>query len=234
MITAKDIHKKKFEKVKFGYSPEEVDSFLAQIENDLRLMQQNLDESNDKVQLLADKVREYKETEDDLKNALLGAQKQAREVIADAEAKAAQITAEAQASVDSVKSQALLNSEEQLQAVTERVEAQKAALAETKQQVVSFKQALFDLYKQHLEMIASIPEDDGAFDPAPAAETSAETPETVDAEVVGEQPAADPFGEVAAATFESRRDQVNYYTNTRDLRGREPRGSPFYGYGGFL
>ena len=209
MITAKDIHKKKFEKVKFGYSPEEVDSFLAQIENDLRLMQQNLDESNDKVQLLADKVREYKETEDDLKNALLGAQKQAREVIADAEAKAAQITAEAQASVDSVKSQALLNSEEQLQAVTERVEAQKAALAETKQQVVSFKQALFDLYKQHLEMIASIPEDDGAFDPAPAAETSAETPETVDAEVVGEQPAADPFGEVAAATFESRRDQVN-------------------------
>ena len=156
MITAKDVQKKKFEKVKFGYSPEEVDSFLAQIENDLRLMQQNLDESNDKVQLLADKVREYKETEDDLKNALLGAQKQAREVIADAEAKAAQITAEAQASVDSVKSQALLNSEEQLQAVTERVEAQKAALAETKQQVVSFKQALFDLYKQHLEMIASI------------------------------------------------------------------------------
>ncbi|HBI85200.1 MAG TPA: cell division initiation protein [Ruminococcus sp.] len=217
MITAKDIHKKKFEKVKFGYSPEEVDSFLAQLENDLRLMQQNLDESNDKVQLLADKVREYKETEDDLKNALLGAQKQAREVIADAEAKAAQITAEAQASVDSVKSEALLNSEEQLQAVTERVEAQKAALAETKQQVASFKQALFDLYKQHLEMIASIPEDDGAFDPVPAAE--AETPaadapaetaaETVEAEIVGEQPAADPFGEVAAATFESRRDQFN-------------------------
>ena len=57
MITAKDIQKKKFEKVKFGYSPEEVDAFLSQIENDLRLMQQDLDDSNDKIQLLADKVR---------------------------------------------------------------------------------------------------------------------------------------------------------------------------------
>ena len=78
MITAKDVQKKKFEKVKFGYSPEEVDSFLAQIENDLRLLQQDLDDSNEKVQLLADKVREYKDTEDDLKNALLLAQKQAQ------------------------------------------------------------------------------------------------------------------------------------------------------------
>ena len=34
MITAKDVQKKKFEKVKFGYSPEEVDAFLSQIEND--------------------------------------------------------------------------------------------------------------------------------------------------------------------------------------------------------
>lgn len=212
MITAKDIHKKKFEKVKFGYSPEEVDAFLAQLENDLRLMQQNLDESNDKVQLLADKVREYKETEDDLKNALLGAQKQAREVIAKAEEEAAQITEQAKASVDSVKSEALVSSEEQLKLVTERVEAQKAALTATKQHVSSFKQALFDLYKQHLELIASIPEDDGAFDtPAPAAESAeAEAPvevvETVEAEVVGEA-AADPFDEVAAATFENRRDQ---------------------------
>ena len=85
MITAKDVQKKKFEKVKFGYSPEEVDSFLAQIENDLRLMQQDLDDSNEKVQLLADKVREYKDTEDDLKNALLLAQKQARQVVEEAQ-----------------------------------------------------------------------------------------------------------------------------------------------------
>ena len=85
MITAKDIQRKKFEKVKFGYSPEEVDDFLSLIENDLRVMQQELDDSNEKVQLLADKVREYKDSEEDLKNALLLAQKQARQVISEAQ-----------------------------------------------------------------------------------------------------------------------------------------------------
>ena len=95
MITAKDVQKKKFEKVKFGYSPEEVDAFLSQIENDLRLMQQDMDDSNEKIQLLADKVREYKDTEEDLKNALLLAQRQARQVIAEAQEKADAIEAEA-------------------------------------------------------------------------------------------------------------------------------------------
>ena len=78
MITAKEIHRKKFEKVKFGYSPEDVDAFMAQLEADVRLMEQEITASGEKISLLADKVREYKETEDDLKNALLFAQKQAR------------------------------------------------------------------------------------------------------------------------------------------------------------
>ena len=118
MITAKDIQRKKFEKVKFGYSPEEVDAFLSQIENDLRVMQQELDDSNDKVQLLADKVREYKDSEEDLKNALLLAQKQARQVVTEAQEKAAAIEAEARASVDSVKSQAIMDADSQLRSLT--------------------------------------------------------------------------------------------------------------------
>ena len=84
MITAKDIHKKKFEKVKFGYSPEEVDAFLAELEADVRLMEQEIADSNSKLQLLAEKVSEYKENEDDIRNALIGAQKQAREATREA------------------------------------------------------------------------------------------------------------------------------------------------------
>ena len=97
MITAKDIRKKKFEKIKFGYNPEEVDAFLAEVESDLRLMEQELADANNKVQLLADKIREYKASEEDLKNALIGAQKQAREVLAEANAKAAAIEEDAKA-----------------------------------------------------------------------------------------------------------------------------------------
>lgn len=164
MITAKDIQKKKFEKVKFGYSPEEVDAFLSQIENDLRLMQQDLDDSNDKIQLLADKVREYKDYEDDLKNALLLAQKQARQVVAEAQEKAAAIEAEARASVDTVKSQAMIDSETQLKNITEQLARENDSLVATQRQVAGFKRTLFEMYKQHLELISSLPDSPESLD----------------------------------------------------------------------
>lgn len=204
MITAKDIQKKKFEKVKFGYSPEEVDSFLTQIENDLRLMQQELDDSNEKIQLLADKVREYKDSEDDLKNALLLAQKQARQVIKDAEEKAAQIEADARASVDSVKSEAMLSSEEQLRRITEQLNREHAHLVETKKQVADFKRSLFDMYKEHLELISALPEDEAEAPAEPAAPAAA--PAEAPAAAAPAQDAA--FNDVAQSTFGSRRDDA--------------------------
>lgn len=200
MITAKDVQKKKFEKVKFGYSPEEVDAFLSQIENDLRLMQQDMDDSNEKIQLLADKVREYKDTEEDLKNALLLAQRQARQVIAEAQEKADAIEAEARASVENVKSQALADSEESLRQTNEELAKNKAALERTKKQVAEFKQTLFGLYKQHLEMISRLPDsvdEDEEYEEVEVVE------ETADAAA---ETAADSFDSVAQSTFGSRRD----------------------------
>ncbi len=203
MITAKDVQKKKFEKVKFGYSPEEVDSFLAQIENDLRLMQQDLDDSNEKIQLLADKVREYKDTEDDLKNALLLAQKQARQVVEEAQQKADAIVADAKASVDTVKSQALVDSETQLQNITAQLEAENAHLVETQHQVADFKRALFDLYKEHLELISRLPEsaDEVEYVEVEETEEAEETAETAEA-------AAEAVAETAEAVKETAEGTV--------------------------
>ena len=219
MITAKDVQKKKFEKVKFGYNPEEVDSFLAQIENDLRLMQQDLDDSNEKIQLLADKVREYKDTEDDLKNALLLAQKQTRQVVEEAQQKADAIVAEARASVDTVKSQALVDSETQLQNITAQLEAENAHLVETQHQVADFKRALFDMYKEHLELISRLPESSDEIveyveveeteeteTAAEAADTAAETVAAAAETAAAETSAA--FDDVAQTTFGSRRDDA--------------------------
>lgn len=231
MITAKDIQKKKFEKVKFGYSPEEVDAFLSQIENDLRLMQQDLDDSNDKIQLLADKVREYKDSEEDLKNALLLAQKQARQVVAEAEEKANAIVTEARNSVDSVKSQALIDSETQLKNISAQLAQENASLVRTQHQVADFKRALFDMYKQHLALISSLPdspedleeeteevveiveveeEETPAEAAAPAAEQAASPAEQT------ASAAADAFDGVAQSTFGSRRDE----TRRDDVRKR--------------
>lgn len=232
MITAKDIQKKKFEKVKFGYSPEEVDAFLSQIENDLRLMQQDLDDSNEKIQLLADKVREYKDSEEDLKNALLLAQKQARQVVAEAQEKAAAIEAEARASVDSVKSQALLDSETQLKNITAQLERENASLVTTQHQVADFKRTLFDMYKQHLELISRLPEtveelsDEDTEEVVEIIEVEEEeAPAETAAPAAAPAPAAEPeaataanaaFDGVAQSTFGSRRDE----TRRDDVRKR--------------
>lgn len=210
MITAKDIQKKKFEKVKFGYSPEEVDEFLSQIENDIRLMQQDLDDSNEKVQLLADKVREYKDQEEDIKNALLGAQKQARQVIDDAKARAAEMEQEAKTAAEAAKSQALIDQETQLKQISERLDQENQSLVTTQKQVAAFKQTLFDLYKQHLELISRIPDeigdDDEYEDDEYEDEYDDEEYEEYEDEAEGEPEDAEDAP--AAGTFESRRDDA--------------------------
>ena len=59
MITAKDIRNKRFEKAAFGYKQEEIDEFLAQLESEIAEMEAEMADSNNKIQILADKVREY-------------------------------------------------------------------------------------------------------------------------------------------------------------------------------
>ncbi len=186
MITAKDIRKKKFEKIKFGYNPEEVDAFLAEIESDLRMMEQELADSNNKVQLLADKVREYKADEEDLKNALIGAQRQAREVLAEANAKAASIEEEAKAQAASLHAAAMEQQEEQLRRTAEQLEQENQALVTAQRQVANFKKTLFEMYKEHLEQISKLPDTVDDLDESEAEDDAAEEIVDVAAEEVVE------------------------------------------------
>ncbi len=208
MITAKDIRKKKFEKIKFGYNPEEVDAFLAEVESDLRLMEQELADANNKVQLLADKVREYKADEEDLKNALIGAQRQAREVLAEANAKAASIEEEAKAQAASLHAAAMEEQEEQLRRTAEQLEQENQALVTAQRQVANFKKTLFELYKEHLEQISKLPdtveEAEDVEETEEITEVEEEIVDEVEAEIVegdGDSwdAATDAWGEAPAA-----------------------------------
>ena len=97
MISAKDISNKRFEKAAFGYKQEEVDEFLKELVSELTIMQKERNDIESKLQILADKVQEYRQDEDALKDALLGAQKQGHRVIAEAQEKARIIVEEAEA-----------------------------------------------------------------------------------------------------------------------------------------
>lgn len=205
MITAKDIRKKKFEKIKFGYNPEEVDAFLAEVESDLRLMEQELADANNKVQLLADKVREYKASEDDLKNALIGAQKQAREVLAEANAKAASIEEEAKAQAAAMHAAAMEEQEEQLRRTAEQLEQENHALVTAQRQVANFKKTLFEMYKEHLEQISRLPETAEELEESTeeeVTEVEAEVEDVSEAEIIGE-PSSDSWDAATDAWSDS-------------------------------
>ncbi len=171
MITSKDVRNKRFEKAAFGYKQEEIDEFLSQLEAELDEMERERMESNNKIQVLADKVREYMRDEDALKDALLGAQKQGHQVINEANEKAEQIISDAQTKAAELEDEAVRKHAEAMEHNREEIAREKEALIEAQQQVADFKKSLFDMYKTHLELISSMPE---TFEEATGAVQTAE------------------------------------------------------------
>lgn len=158
MITSKDVRNKRFEKAAFGYKQEEIDEFLSQLEAELDEMERERAEANNKIQILADKVREYMKDEDALKDALLGAQKQGHQVIAEAKEKAEKIIADAEAKAAELEDESVRQHAEAMEKNRAEIAREKEALIEAQQQVADFKKSLFDMYKSHLELISSMPE----------------------------------------------------------------------------
>ena len=176
MITSKDVRNKRFEKAAFGYKQEEIDEFLSQLEAELDEMERERAEANNKIQILADKVREYMKDEDALKDALLGAQKQGHQVIAEAQEKADAIIAEAQAKADELEDEAVRQHAEAMERNREEIAREKDALKEAQNHVSEFKKSLFDMYKSHLELISSMPEtfeEAAGYEPETAEEIAA-------------------------------------------------------------
>ena len=158
MITSKDVRNKRFEKAAFGYKQEEIDEFFAELEAELDDMERERNEANGKIQVLADRVREYMRDEDALKDALLGAQKQGHQVINEAKDKAEKIIAEAKAKAAALEDEAVRQHAIAMEKNREEIAKEKEALIEAQQQVADFKKSLFDIYKEHLDLISTVPE----------------------------------------------------------------------------
>lgn len=116
MITPLEIQKKEFKKSLFGYSPKDVDSFLDGLLEDYEIMYKENIELKDKVNMLADQIRQYNTLEETLKNTLIVAQTTADEVtgsarhkaeniIEDAEIKGQRIIDQAKEEVKNIKSE---------------------------------------------------------------------------------------------------------------------------------
>lgn len=94
-MNAKEIVTKKFEKAAFnGYKPDDVDDYLKEVSDEFAQLQKEKSELERKLEVLADKIREYRDDEDALRDALLVAQKQGNAIVAESKASAEKLTKE--------------------------------------------------------------------------------------------------------------------------------------------
>lgn len=160
MLKAQDIRVVTFDKAMRGYNTEDVDAFLAQLADQVEALEKERAETEKKLYMLAEKVSEYRKDENNLKAALLNAQRLGENVIQEANQRAAQILREADIKAQAVTSQ-----------TTQRLEEEKNELARMQEEVGRFKNNILALYRQHIESLSTLPDPPAA---APAEETAAQ------------------------------------------------------------
>lgn len=162
MLNPNDIANKKFDKsMGRGYKIDEVEKYLSQLSNEFNELVTEKSDLEQKLLVLAEKLEEYKQDEDSMRSALIGAQKLGDSVVRDAKVKAAAIVDNANAQ----SSKIIENSKK-------AIERDKSAFLRMQREVATFKSKLQLMYKQHLELISSIPGDERVANSTPASPVS--------------------------------------------------------------
>lgn len=170
MLTPNDISNKRFEKSPFGgYKPEEVDSFLSEIAMSYERLYEEKEAAEEKMEVLAEKLEEYRANEDSLRTVLIGAQKLGDNIIRDSKAKAEVIISDAEGRVKQVFSES-----------EGKIDKERETLAMLQKETAEFKKRLIAMYKQHLELISLMPEAEESKPEEQPEEVPAEAPETAE------------------------------------------------------
>ena len=159
MKGSKDLMNVQFAKAAFGYRQDEVDDYVKAASASIRDLTAENKELEEKLEVLAGKLEEYREDEESLRSAILGAQKLGDKIIRDSQGKAEVIIREATTRADRL-----------VETAQRKIEREQVALSRIQKEVADFKNRLLVLYKQHLELISSLPADEEKGAPAPAQE----------------------------------------------------------------
>ncbi len=204
MLTPHDIEEYPLPKTLGGYKCEAVDAFLDTVAADYqKLYDENLALTK-KLNLLVEKITEYRKDEEYLKSAMLEAQRLVEISTKEAKAKAEEILNEANTKAEEI----IQNAVHASQAADEHYNSMRV-------EVNNFRNQLLTTYKSHIEIISALPvyekEEQEAEEPevteeiteeiaeeVPAAEETAEELDVPDAVADVEEPAED-MSEIAAA-----------------------------------
>ena len=172
MLTVKEINEVSVGKAGFsGYKPEDVDNCIDEVGAAYKQLVSERDaakkkaselharaaEMQEKLSVLAKKIESYRKDEDGIKDAILGAQRMAKETVNEANNKAAVIVADAQEQANKIIADAKREASVTAQEYMAQTQDKKNELEEMKKQVSAFRVSLMEMYKKHLEMIDHIP-----------------------------------------------------------------------------
>lgn len=164
-----------------GYRADEVDDFIDNCVEAMEALVRENEELKQKMQVLTDKVNEYRTDEDNIRGALLNAHRTGENILREANAKAEQIINEAEAKAQTIREDANV-----------AIAQENDELARMQREVSAFKNRMLSLYKEHLALISALPEVKEEPVPQPVAEEDAnvvglpEEPEQVAEEEKGE------------------------------------------------
>lgn len=166
-MTPNEIHNKQFDKAMSGYRPDDVNAYLEQVADYVEELIEEKSVLDQKIMVLAEKLEEYREDEDSLRAALIGAQKLGDSVVRESKRKAEQILAEAQTKADLMVAD-----------IRHNIDRETGTLNKMQAEVARFKSQILAMYRQHIESINSIPYDEKNFpSPKQAAPSPPEPPE---------------------------------------------------------
>lgn len=149
MITSQDIRAKSFEKAVFGgYDMAGVDSFLENVARTVEDQAKEIATLKSKMKILANKVEEYRSTEEAMRLALVSAQQLAT-----------QIEAEARAKADSIVDEATARSLETLSDLKKQIASEETRLVAAQAAYTKYVTDARDLCLRQIAYLDNLPEE---------------------------------------------------------------------------
>ncbi|MBW7573654.1 DivIVA domain-containing protein [Caproiciproducens faecalis] len=207
MLSMNDIINASFRKSGFsGYRTEDVDQFIDQVKESYdTLLKKDLDQKEsyerlkaeneqllEKIKILAEKVEEYRKEEDEIKTALVSAQKLGDASIRESRHKAEIIVKDA-----NIKAERIISGAKQ------SVVEQEKEMERLQQTVSDFRSKLLNLYKEHLTLIDALPSHKPEVKPAPAQNQDVLVPEPAAPSTVPEEVAQPAQEQISAGQPDS-------------------------------
>ena len=161
MYTPQEVSEKTFPKstgLSSGYSMTAVDEFLDGLTEDYTALYKDNTTLKAKLKMLAEKVEEYRATEDAMRSTLLAAQKMAAQMVADAQAEKEKTIADAQAQAEQILADARGEADVQARQLQQEIRDSWEKLATAQSETEDFIQRSRDLCAQQLAFLDSLPE----------------------------------------------------------------------------